>query len=192
MTQYFPYRARFTLLRNELKRRKLTGFLVPRQDEFQGEYVPAYAERLRWLTGFSGSWGLAILTLKKAAIFIDGRYTIQVRDQVDTKLITPQHLIDEPPTSWIAKNLKKGDRLGFDPWLVTADQAKRFADACEKVGASFVAVDSNPIDAIWDDQPARPSAAISTHPTQFAGRSAADKLKDMCRRPSLEPIMRWC
>jgi Xaa-Pro aminopeptidase len=179
MTNAPASRARFTLLRNELKKRKLTGFLVPRQDEFQGEYVPAYAERLRWLTGFSGSWGLAIVTLKKAAIFIDGRYTIQVRSQVDTKLITPQHLVDEPPTAWIAKSLKKGDRLGFDPWLVTADQAKRFGEACEKAGASFVPVDSNPIDAIWDDQPPRPTAAISTHPTQFAGRSAADKLKDM-------------
>ena len=172
-------RTRLALLRAELKARKLTGLLVPRQDEFQGEYVAAYAERLKWLTGFGGSWGLAIVTLKKAAIFVDGRYTIQVRGQVDTKLITPQHLIDEPPTAWIAKNLKKGDRLGFDPWLVTADQAKRFREACEGVGAAFVPVDSNPIDAIWKDQPARPAAPLSTQPTQFAGRTAADKIKDM-------------
>ena len=166
-------------LRAELKARKLTGLIVPRQDEFQGEYVAAYAERLHWLTGFSGSWGLAIVTLKKAAIFVDGRYTIQVRSQIDTKRITPQHLIDEPPTAWIEKNLKKGDKLGFDPWLVTADQAKRYRDACEKAGATLVALDSNPIDAIWADQPARPAAAIATQPTQFAGRSAIDKLKDM-------------
>jgi Xaa-Pro aminopeptidase len=179
MTNISESRHPIARLRAELKARKLTGFLVPRQDEFQGEYVPAYAERLRWLTGFGGSWGLAIITLKKAAIFIDGRYTIQVKSQVDTKLITPQHLMDEPPTAWIAKNLKKGDRLGFDPWLVTADQAKRFGEACEKAGASFVAVDSNPIDAIWQDQPERPRNAITTHPTQFAGRSAADKLKDI-------------
>ncbi|WP_373504877.1 aminopeptidase P family protein [Aestuariivirga sp.] len=172
-------RTRLALLRAELKARKLTGLLVPRQDEFQGEYVAAYAERLKWLTGFGGSWGLAIVTLKKAAIFVDGRYTIQVRGQVDTKLITPQHLIDEPPTAWIAKNLKKGDHLGFDPWLVTADQAKRFREACEGVGAAFVPVDSNPIDVIWKDQPARPAATLSTQPTQFAGRTAADKIKDM-------------
>ncbi len=175
------HKNRLALLRAELKRQKLTGFLVPRQDEFQGEYVAAYAERLKWLTGFSGSWGLAIVTLKKAAIFVDGRYTIQVRDQVDPKLFAPQHLIDEPPTAWIAKNLKKGNRLGFDPWLVTADQDKRFAEACDKAGAAFVPVASNPVDAIWTDQPPRPAAQIATHPTQFAGRSAADKLKDIQR-----------
>ncbi len=82
--------------------------------------------------------------LKKAAIFVDGRYTIQVRSEVDTKLVTPQHLMDEPPTKWIAQNLKKGDRLGFDPWLVTIDQAKRFREACESIGAAFVALDDNP------------------------------------------------
>ena len=179
MTEAPNTRARLALLRSELKTRKLTGFIVPRQDEFQGEYVAAYAERLRWLTGFSGSWGVCIVTRKKAAIFVDGRYTIQVRSDVDTELITPRHLVDEPPTAWIEKTLTKGGRLGFDPWLVTADQAKRYRDACEKAGATLVAVDSNPIDAIWADQPARPVAAISTHPTQFAGRSAADKLKDM-------------
>ena len=179
MTQAPNTRARLALLRGELKTRKLTGFIVPRQDEFQGEYVAAYAERLRWLTGFSGSWGVCIVTQKKAAIFVDGRYTIQVRSDVDTKLITPRHLVDEPPTAWIEKSLTKGGRLGFDPWLVTADQAKRYRDACEKVGAALVPVDSNLIDAIWEDQPARPAAAISTQPTQFAGRSAAGKLKDM-------------
>jgi Xaa-Pro aminopeptidase len=179
MTHSHDTALRLGRLRAELKARKLTGLIVPRQDEFQGEYVAAYAERLHWLTGFSGSWGLAIVTLKKAAIFVDGRYTIQVRSQIDTRRITPQHLIDEPPTAWIEKTLKKGDRLGFDPWLVTADQARRYREACEKVGAVLVALDSNPIDAIWADQPARPAAAIATQPTQFAGRSAIDKLKDM-------------
>jgi Xaa-Pro aminopeptidase len=179
MTDKSLLSSRLALLRAELKKRKLTGFFVPRQDEFQGEYVPAYAERLRWLTGFSGSWGVAIVTLRKAAIFVDGRYTIQVREQIDTSKFTPQHLIDEPPAAWLAKNLKKGDRLGFDPWLVTADQAKRFREACEGVGATFVAVDSNPIDAIWADQPAKPMAPLTTQPTQFAGRSAADKVKDI-------------
>ena len=166
-------------LRAELKARKLIGFIIPRQDEFQGEYVAAYAERLRWLTGFAGSWGLAILTLKKGAIFVDGRYTIQVRKQVDVKVFEPQHLVEQPPTDWIARNLKKGDALGFDPWLITADQAGRFAKACAKVGAKLVPVTSNPIDKLWSDQPARPSAAITTQPTQFAGRQAADKLKDV-------------
>ena len=180
MTQI--HKTRLALLRAELRKRKLTGFFVPRADEFQGEYVPAYAERLRWLTNFRGSAGIAIVTLKKAAIFVDGRYVIQVRQQVDEKIFAPFHLMEEPPTAWISKNLKRGDRLGFDPWLVTADQAKRFHEACAAVGASFVPVESNPIDAVWTDQPPRPMAELATQPTQFAGVSASDKLKELQRR----------
>jgi Xaa-Pro aminopeptidase len=166
-------------LRAELKNNKLQGFIVPRQDEFQGEYVAAYAERLKWLTGFAGSWGMAIVTEKKAAIFVDGRYTIQVREQVNVKEFTPQHLVDEPPTKWIESNLKKNDRLGFDPWLITASEAKRLAAACAKVGAKLVPVTKNLIDQIWSEQPTRPQNPLSVQPLQFAGRSVADKLKDM-------------
>ncbi len=173
------HKTHLALLRAELKKQKLTGFFVPRADEFQGEYVPAYAERLRWLTNFRGSAGIAIVTLKKAAIFVDGRYVIQVRQQVDEKIFAPFHLMEEPPSSWISKNLRKGDRLGFDPWLVTAEQAKRLAEACAGVGASLVPVAANPIDAVWHDQPARPSAELATQPTQFAGVTAAEKLKDI-------------
>ncbi len=170
------HKSRLSALRQTLKKMKLTGLIVPRQDEFQGEYVAAYAERLRWLTGFAGSWGMAILTLNKGAIFVDGRYTIQVRQQVDTKLFTPHHLIDDPPTAWIANNLKKGDALGFDPWLLTADQAERFTAASAKVGAKLVPVTPNPIDTIWEGQPKRPTASLSVQPSQFAGQSVADKL----------------
>ena len=170
------HKSRVAALRQVLKKQKLTGFIIPRQDEFQGEYVAAYAERLRWLTGFAGSWGLAILTLNKGAIFVDGRYTIQVRQQVDTKLFSPHHLVDDPPAAWITTNLKKGDVLGFDPWLLTADQAERFAAACAKAGARLQPVTGNPIDAIWPGQPARPTAQLSVQPLQFAGQSVADKL----------------
>jgi Xaa-Pro aminopeptidase len=170
---------RVALLRAELRTRKLAGFIVPRQDEFQGEYVAAYAERLRWLTGFAGSWGLAIVTPRKAAIFVDGRYTIQVRQQVDTKIFEPHHLVDDPPSTWIQKTLKRGDRLGFDPWLITASEAERFAAACEKAGAKLVPVAGNLIDKLWTDQPPRPDGVIASQPTQFAGRSAAEKLKDL-------------
>jgi Xaa-Pro aminopeptidase len=170
------HKSRVNALRLLLKKQKLSGLIIPRQDEFQGEYVAAYAERLRWLTGFAGSWGLAILTLSKGAIFVDGRYTIQVRQQVDTKLFTPHHLIDEPPATWITENLKKGDVLGYDPWLLTADQAERFAAACAKVGAKLVPLATNPIDTIWEDQPKRPTASLSVQPLQFAGQSVAEKL----------------
>ncbi len=170
------HKSRVTALRQLLRKQRLTGLAIPRQDEFQGEYVAAYAERLRWLTGFAGSWGLAILTLKKGAIFVDGRYTIQVRQQVDTKLFTPHHLVDDPPVAWISRNLKQGDVLGFDPWLLTADQAERFSTACAKVGAKLVPVSANPIDTIWKDQPKRPTTSLSVQPLQFAGQSVADKL----------------
>lgn len=173
------HRARAALLRAELKRQKLTGFFVPRADEFQGEYVPAHAERLRWLTNFRGSAGVAIITLKAAAIFVDGRYVVQVRQQVDEKIFQPFHLLDEPPTQWIARTLRKGDRLGFDPWLVTVEQARRYRAACESAGASFVPVEKNPIDAVWKDQPPRPMAELVTQPTQFAGRTAAEKIKEI-------------
>lgn len=169
-------KSRISDFRIHLKKQKFTGFIIPRQDEFQGEYVAPYAERLKWLTGFAGSWGLAILTLTKGAIFVDGRYTIQVRQQVDAKVFTPHHLVDEPPTKWIEDNLKKGDVLGYDPWLMTADQADKFSAACAKVGAKLQAVTSNPIDAIWTDQPPRPTAQLSVQPLQFAGQSLADKL----------------
>ncbi len=170
------HKSRANALRLLFRKQRLTGLIIPRQDEFQGEYVAAYAERLRWLTGFAGSWGMAILTRTKGAIFVDGRYTIQVRQQVDTKLFTPHHLVDEPPATWISENLKKGDVLGYDPWLLTADQAERFAMACAKVGAKLQPLASNPIDDIWEDQPKRPTASISVQPLQFAGQSVPDKL----------------
>ncbi|MBI2717498.1 MAG: aminopeptidase P family protein [Rhizobiales bacterium] len=165
------------LLRAELRRRRLAGLIVPRQDEFGGEEVAAYAERLRWLTGFTGSWGLAILTLRAGAIFVDGRYTTQVRNQIDTRLFAPLHLKDDPPDRWIAANVRKGERLGFDPWLLAAGEADRFARACAASGAKLVAVAGNPIDAVWQEQPARPQNPVSGQPTQLAGRRAADKLK---------------
>ncbi|MFN0190381.1 MAG: aminopeptidase P family N-terminal domain-containing protein, partial [Aestuariivirga sp.] len=180
-SQNLDYSARLAALRKWLKANQLAGFIVPRQDEFQGEYVAAYAERLLWLTGFAGSWGVAIAGLKKAAIFVDGRYTIQVRQQVNVKLFEPLHLVDEPPAKWIEKNLKKGERLGFDPWLVTVDQAKRYAEACEKAGAKLVPVAKNPIDILWNDQPQRPTSKFSSQPTQFAGRSVREKRADMTK-----------
>jgi Xaa-Pro aminopeptidase len=174
-------KAKLSTLRSAMKSQKLNGFIIPRQDEFQGEYVASYAERLKWLTGFAGSWGMAIVLANKAAIFVDGRYTIQVREQVDVKQITPQHLVDEPPTKWLESNLKKNDRLGFDPWLTTASEAKRLAAACAKAGAKLVPVAKNLVDKIWDAQPARPVNPLAVQPTQFAGRSSADKLQDMAK-----------
>jgi Xaa-Pro aminopeptidase len=170
--------GRVARLRDELERRGLDGFIVPRQDEFQGEYVPAHAERLRWLTGFAGSWGMAILMGDRGAIFVDGRYTVQVGQQTDGSLFKAHHLVDDPPEKWMARELKPGEKLGYDAWLLTAEQAERYAKACAKAGASLVACADNPLDAAWADRPSPPMHAISVQPTQFAGRLPADKLAE--------------
>jgi Xaa-Pro aminopeptidase len=170
-----PVSARIAALRKELANRKLDGFLVPRADEHQGEYVPKRAERLAWISNFTGSAGLAIVLKDKAAIFVDGRYTIQVREQVDAQLFEIRHLINEPPETWITANLKKGEVLGFDPWLTTADAAQRYREAARKAGAELKAVDRNPLDAAWADQPPEPIAPIWPQATQHAGLGAAEK-----------------
>ncbi|MFL5259086.1 MAG: aminopeptidase P family protein [Hyphomicrobiales bacterium] len=171
--------GRIDSLRQELERRGLDGFIIPRQDEFQGEYVASYAERLRWLTGFAGSWGLAILMRDRGAIFVDGRYTIQVKQQVDTSVFVPHHLIEDPPSKWMERELKPGEVLGYDPWLLTADQVQRFEKACAKARAKLVPVDDNPIDAIWTDRPRPPQEPASVQPTQFAGKSPKQKLEEV-------------
>jgi Xaa-Pro aminopeptidase len=168
-------RARLTALRKELKRRELAGFLVPRADEFQGEYVPPRAERLAWLTGFTGSAGLAVVLAERAAIFVDGRYTLQVRDETDGSLYDHRHLIDTPAERWLAEHLPSGGRLGFDPWLHTAEGLQAIRDAVERKGGRLVATEGNPLDAVWTDQPAAPIAPVVPHPTAFAGADAAEK-----------------
>jgi Xaa-Pro aminopeptidase len=167
--------SRLAALRAELKRRDLAGFVVPRADEHQGEYVPRRSQRLAWLTGFSGSAGLAIVLADRAAIFIDGRYTLAVRGQVDTDAFVPHQIPEQSPETWIAENLPKGGKLGFDPWLQTVDGHERFARACQRAGAEFVPVDSNPVDAVWPDRPPAPLAPVLPHPDEFAGESSAAK-----------------
>jgi Xaa-Pro aminopeptidase len=170
-----PISTRLAALRKELASQGLAGFLIPRADEHQGEYVPKRAERLAWIANFTGSAGLALVLKDKAAIFVDGRYTIQVREQVDAQLFEIRHLINEPPEAWIAANLKKGEVLGFDPWLTTPDAAQRYREAARKAGAELKAVDRNPLDAAWADQPPEPIAPIWPQATQHAGMSAAEK-----------------
>src|SRR5580692_12617461 len=108
---------RLAALRAELKARGLDGFVVPHSDEHMGEYLPARAERLAWLTAFTGSAGAAVVLMDKAALFVDGRYTLQVRQQVDASLFAIEHLVEAPPHQWLERNLGSHDRLGYDPWL---------------------------------------------------------------------------
>jgi Xaa-Pro aminopeptidase len=168
--------ARLSAFREELARRRLTGFVVPRADAQQNEYVAPSEERLAWLTGFTGSAGLAIVLTREAAVFVDGRYTLQAAKQVDTKAWNVESLIDPPPENWLSKHLTPGDRLGFDPWLHTSAAAERLAAACAKAGAELVAVDSNPLDSVWTERPAPPLGAVTVHGPQFSGETETVKL----------------
>src|SRR6202167_2709875 len=169
--------ARLSAFREELARRKLTGFVVPRADAQQTEYVPPSEERLAWLTGFTGSAGLAMVLAREAAVFVDGRYTLQAAKQVDTKAWAVESLVDPPPETWLAQHLAAGDRVGFDPWLHTTAAAEKLSAACAKAGAELVAVDTNPVDAVWTERPALPLAPVSLHGQPFSGELEADKLK---------------
>jgi len=167
--------ARLSALREELKRRELDGFVVPISDEHMSEYVGEYAQRLAWLTGFGGSSGTAVVMLDRAAIFVDGRYTLQVRDQVDGKLWDYQSIPQTSPADWLGEHAAKGARIGFDPWLHSPGWAKAAEKALAAKGAALVAVDSNPVDAVWQDRPAPSNAAARPHDEALAGRSSADK-----------------
>ncbi len=168
--------VRLAALRTELKKHWLDGFIVPRADRHQNEYVPPSEERLAWLTGFTGSAGLAIVLQDRAALFVDGRYTIQVREQVDLEAVEPVALAATSPEKWLEGNLHTGAKLGYDPWLHTPGQIERYEKAAKTAGAELVAVEQNPIDAIWTDRPAPPRGAVKRHPPKLTGESAKKKL----------------
>jgi Xaa-Pro aminopeptidase len=168
--------GRVKALRAELARRGLRGFVVPRADAHQNEYVPASEERLRWLTGFSGSAGLAIVLMDRAVLFVDGRYTLQAAEQIDTKIFEIRHVVEAPPGAWIEAHLGKG-KLGYDPWLHTPDAVERWSKAAAAAGGELVPVEGNPIDAIWADRPTAPIGAVRMQKMDFAGESARAKLK---------------
>ncbi|MFZ0846219.1 MAG: aminopeptidase P family protein [Pseudolabrys sp.] len=177
--------SRIAALRAELKRRGLDGFVVPRADRQQNEYLPASEERFAWLTGFTGSAGAAIVLADKAVLFVDGRYTVQAQAQADPDVFSIAHLVEKPPEQWLEQNLKSGakngtkngTKLGYDPWLHTTENAEKLRAACASAGATLVALDSNPIDALWIDRPAAPSGPVLLRPIKLSGERAADKLK---------------
>src|SRR5262245_45514570 len=167
---------RVAALRAELARRGLTGFVVPRADQHQNEYLPASEERLAWLTGFTGSAAVAIVLADRAAIFVDGRYTLQVRDQVDTEIFSIEHMVDGPPEAWLETNLPAGAKVGYDPWLHTVDGAQKLAKACTAADAALVPTGPNPIDGLWTDRPQPPLGPVTLHALQYAGEDSAAKL----------------
>jgi Xaa-Pro aminopeptidase len=170
-----PQHSRLQALRAELARRGLDGFVVPLTDEHQSEYVGSYAQRLGWLTGFGGSAGTAVVLATEAAIFTDGRYTIQVRDEVDGADWEYVGIPADSVARWLSDHAGAGARIGYDPWLHTAGWAVEIAAALAGPGASLVPVAPNPIDAVWTDRPAPSPAPMRAHPDALAGASSAEK-----------------
>jgi Xaa-Pro aminopeptidase len=169
------HEARLDALRKELARRGLDGFIIPISDEHMSEYVGDYAKRLAWLTGFGGSAGTAVVLKDKAAIFVDGRYTVQVREQVDGKLFDYESVPQTSPAEWLKAKVPDGARVGFDPWLHSKGWADAVARALENKHGELIAVDSNPVDAVWADRPDPSAAPARVQTDEFAGRSSADK-----------------
>ena len=186
---------RLAALRRELAGRGLDGFIVPRADEHLGEYVPAAAERLAWLTGFTGSAGLAVVLATRAAVFTDGRYVLQLAAQIGApqtgapQTDAPQtgapqtgatlwerrHITEEPPQTWLAANAAPGARIGYDPLLISEEALGRFTEA----GLTMVATETNPVDAVWTDRPAPPLAPALPHPLRYAGKPSAEKREEI-------------
>ena len=169
-------RERVDALRAQFDTLGIDGILVPRSDRFQGEYVPASDARLAWLTGFTGSAGIALILRDSAHVFVDGRYTTQVRQQVDLDVFTPEDLVKNPPRVWLTDNAPEGLRLGVDPWLHTIADLRALQKAADQSGATLVRLSANPVDAIWSDRPAEPSGAVVVQPESYAGAAAKDKL----------------
>ena len=170
---------RVKALQRELKSRKLKGFLVPHSDEHQDEFLAPPAERLAWLTGFTGSAGVAIVLEKAAALFVDGRYTLQARAQTDATLFEVLQTPDAKASSWIAEKLAKGAVIGYDPALHTIREIERLTETLGKSGIKLAAVDTNLVDLIWQDRPKPSAAEIVPHGLEYAGKSAHEKIRDV-------------
>ena len=169
------HEARLAALREELKRRELDGFIIPISDEHMSEYVGEYAQRLAWLTGFGGSAGFAAVTLTHAAIFVDGRYTVQVRDQVDESLFAYRSIPSDTLGAWLKEVCEADANIAYDPWLHTWAWVEALEREVEPAGIKMVPAKSNPIDTVWADQPSPSDAVALVHGDEHAGQSSSEK-----------------
>ncbi|HVY84369.1 MAG TPA: aminopeptidase P family N-terminal domain-containing protein, partial [Caulobacterales bacterium] len=168
-------REHLPLLRKALAKLGLDGFIVPHEDEWQNEYVPPAYDRLAWLTGFTGSAGAAVVLKDEAAVFVDGRYTLQVRAQVDGELFAHRDLVEGGPAAYVRERAAKGARLGYDPKLFSPDALTKLRAAADAAGADLVPVAPNPIDAVWSDRPPLPAAPVNPQPEDYSGEAATAK-----------------
>jgi Xaa-Pro aminopeptidase len=174
-TNMSTYEDRLRLLREQLKSDQLDGFVVPICDEHMSEYVGDYAQRLGWLTGFGGSAGSAVVLSEEAAIFTDGRYTIQVREQVDGNHWRYVSVPETNVAAWLKDHTPRGGRIGYDPWVHTKGWVEAATAALAAKGAALVPVEANPIDKVWADQPAPSDAMLIPLEDQYSGQSSAEK-----------------
>ena len=177
-----PIADRLQRLKSTLSASDLDGLIVPLTDEHRNEYIPDARQRLAWLTGFTGSAGTLVVLGERAVLFVDGRYTVQAEQQLDPDLFERAHLIDTPPAKWLGQNLTAGQRLAYDANLHVKAEVERFQKACDKTGAELVALDTNPIDAIWPGQPPMPIAPLDTLDIRYAGESSEDKRTRMGKK----------
>lgn len=175
-------------LRAELARQGLDAFLLPRFDAYQGEYIAPHDERLAHVTGFTGSAGMAIVTRDIVAVFVDGRYTVQLGNQSPGPLFSHHHIFDEPPEDWLARHAGEGWIIGFDPMHYPPAWFDRFAGGARLAGARLQAVAQNPVDQIWADQPAPPMGRVTEMPLQYAGKSTLDKCSDLTGAMAAEDL----
>jgi Xaa-Pro aminopeptidase len=173
------YADRLAALREQLKADRLDGFVVPLTDEHMSEYVGSYAQRLAWLTGFEGSAGTAVVLPEEAAIFVDGRYTLQVRSQVSADQWSYQSVPETSVSDWLTEHAPDSARIGYDPWLHSRDWVRRAGEALKAKGAELVAVQRNPIDQVWKDRPEASKAKLVVQPDEYAGRNSAEKRHDI-------------
>jgi Xaa-Pro aminopeptidase len=169
-------RERIAALRTVLAAQRLDGFILPLADEHLGEFIPDASKRLAWLTGFSGSAGSAVVLADKAALFIDGRYTLQAAQEIDAEAFEVRHFRKPPPTEWLTQQIASGARIGYDSRITSMRAADQLVAALKDVGAHAEPVIANPIDALWADRPALPLEPVELHPMEFSGRSADDKI----------------
>src|SRR5262245_54425879 len=155
-------------LRALMSARGLDAFIVPRADEHQGEYVPPSAERLRWVTGFTGSAGLAAIARKAACLFVDGRYTIQARAPAVNDIFEVRQVPERKLSEWLIEHLPPGATVGFDPWLHTVTEIERLGEAVAKKNLRLKPVSPNPVDRAWGrERPPPPAAAVVVQPLKF-------------------------
>ncbi|MEN3794624.1 aminopeptidase P family protein [Fulvimarina sp. MAC3] len=169
---------RLARLRSRLKVLGVDGFVVPRADRHQNEYIPEHDARLKWLTGFTGSAGTAVVLRDRAAVLSDGRYTIQLREQIDTDAFEPVASMDTSLNDYLTEHAK-GLSIGIDPWLTTIAGTERLKEVLEAEGGRLVTLDENPIDALWEDRPEACAAHVALHPVEFAGKTADDKIAEV-------------